>query len=52
MLSPIKNKEEHETYLARAFELMQQEVKPNSKESNELEVISIMIEYYEKQIKF
>lgn len=48
MLKPIKSKKEHIKYLARAFELMQQELKPNSKESDEIEVISILIEAYEK----
>jgi HTH-type transcriptional regulator/antitoxin HigA len=49
MLKPIKNMEEHDNYLARAFELMQQDLSPNSKESDELEVISIIIEAYEKE---
>ena len=49
MLKPIKNKDEHEAYLARAYDLMQLELKPNSKESDELEVISILIEAYEKE---
>jgi len=48
MLRPIKNKRDHKEYLARAYELMQKEIKPNSKESDELEVISILIESYEK----
>ncbi len=49
MLKPIKNKEEHSKYLARAYDLMQIELSPNSKESDELEVISILIEAYEKE---
>ncbi len=48
MLKPIKNNKEHDKYLARAYELMQKDLKPNSKESDELEVISILIEVYEK----
>ena len=48
MISPIKSKKEHDKYLARAYELMQLELKSNSKESDELEVISILIEAYEK----
>ncbi len=38
----------HETYLARAYELMQMDLKPNTQESDELEVLSILIEAYEK----
>jgi HTH-type transcriptional regulator/antitoxin HigA len=48
MLRPIKNKKDYSTYLSRAYELMQMDLKPNSKESDELEVISILIEAYEK----
>ncbi len=49
MLKPIKSKREHENYLSRAYTLMQEDLKPNSKESDELEVISILIEAYEKE---
>jgi HTH-type transcriptional regulator/antitoxin HigA len=49
MLKPIKTNKEHEDYLARAYELMQMDLEPNSKESDELEVISILIEAYEKE---
>lgn len=49
MLRPIKSKEEHSIYLSRAYELKQLDLKPNSKESDELEVISILIEAYEKE---
>ncbi|MBK8627343.1 MAG: helix-turn-helix domain-containing protein [Saprospiraceae bacterium] len=49
MLKPIKSKEEHSTYLARAYDLMQLELTPNSKEADELEVISILIEAFEKE---
>ena len=48
MLKPIKTSKEHDKYLARAYKLMQIELKPNSKESDELEVLSILIEAYEK----
>lgn len=48
MLKPIKSNKEHAKYLARAYELMQKELKPNSKDSDELEVLSILIEAYEK----
>ena len=49
MLKPIKNKKEHRKYLSRAYDLMKLELRPNSKESDELEVISILIEAYEKE---
>ena len=49
MLRPIKNNSQHEEYLARAYELMQLDLIPNSKESDELEVVSILIEAYEKE---
>jgi len=49
MLRPIKSKEEHSIYLSRAYKLMQLDLSPNSKESDELEVISILIEAYEKE---
>jgi HTH-type transcriptional regulator/antitoxin HigA len=48
MLKPIKNNKEHENALARVYRLMQLKLKPNSKESDELEVLSILIETYEK----
>ena len=48
MLKPIKTNKQHDLYLERAYELMQLDLKPNSKESDELEVLSILIESYEK----
>jgi len=47
MLKPIKNKKQHQSYLNRAYDLMQLELKPNSKESDELQLLSILIEEYE-----
>ena len=49
MLKPIKNKQEHSEYLSRAYELMQIDIEYNSLESDELEVLSILIETYEKE---
>ena len=49
MLKPIKNKKEHSNYLVRAYELMQMDIEPNSLESDKLEVLSILIETYEKE---
>ncbi len=48
MLKPIKTSKQHKEYLTRAYELMQKDIKPNTNESDELEVISILIEQYEK----
>lgn len=47
MLRPIRNNEQYEDALARAYELMQQDLKPYSKASDELEVLSLLIKEYE-----
>ena len=47
MLKPIKNKGQYEEALARIYELMQKNLKPESKESDELEVLSILTKEYE-----
>ena len=49
MIKPIKNKRQYETYLQRAYALMQKDLHPNSKASDELELLSILIEVYEKK---
>ncbi len=49
MIKPIRSKNDHERYLARAYELMQMNLIPDSVESDELEVLSILIEAYEKE---
>jgi HTH-type transcriptional regulator / antitoxin HigA len=49
MLRPIKSDKQHEEYLERAYELMQMDLKPDSKNSDELEVLSILIENYETE---
>ena len=49
MIKPIRTNKQHEEYLVRTYELIQTEVKPNSEESDELEVLSILIEQYEKE---
>ena len=48
MVKPIKTNSQHDKYLARAYDLMQMNLEPNSEESDELEVLSILIEAYEK----
>lgn len=47
MLKPIKNDVQYEDALARISELMQKDLKPESKESDELEVLSILVKEYE-----
>jgi HTH-type transcriptional regulator/antitoxin HigA len=47
MLKVIKNELEHEQYLVRAYTLMQMDLQANSAESDELEVLSLLIQEYE-----
>ena len=47
MLKPIKNNGQYEDALARVYELMQKDLKPESKDSDELEVLSILVKKYE-----
>jgi HTH-type transcriptional regulator / antitoxin HigA len=47
MLKVIKNELEHEQYLVRAYKLMQMDLQANSAESDELEVLSLLIQEYE-----
>src|SRR5690606_39380322 len=49
MLKTIKNDQQYEDALARAYALMQKDIKPDSRESNELEVLSILIKDYENE---
>lgn len=49
MLKPIKNEEQYEDYLERAYNLMQMDLSPDSTESDELEILSVLIEHYEKK---
>ena len=41
MLRPIKTEEQYEGYLERIYALMQKDLKEDSKESDELEILSI-----------
>jgi|SRR5579859_5443070 len=47
MLKPIKNEAQYEDALARVYELMQKDLKPESGDSDELEILSILIKEYE-----
>lgn len=47
MLKPIKNKAQYESSLERIYLLMQKDIKENSKDSDELEILSILVKEYE-----
>jgi HTH-type transcriptional regulator/antitoxin HigA len=49
MLKPIKTEEQYNTTLARVYELMQLNINENSAESDELEVLSILIKQFETE---
>ena len=49
MLNPIKNTRQYEVALAKVYTLMQKQVKANSKESDELEALSVLIKEYENE---
>ncbi len=49
MLKPIKTDQQYEDALARTYALMQKDLNPDSKESDELEIISILIKVYEHE---
>ncbi|MCE7063571.1 type II toxin-antitoxin system HigA family antitoxin [Dyadobacter sp. CY343] len=48
MATPIKNNEQHEQALRQIYRLMQKDLVPDSVESDELEVLSILVQDYEK----
>ena len=50
MLKPIKTKKDYDAALLRSYELMQKSLKPGSAEADELEVLSMLVEAYEKNI--
>jgi len=47
MLKPIKTEDQYEAALAHVYNLMQSDIEIDSKESDELEVLSILIKEYE-----
>lgn len=49
MLKPIKNNQQYEVALKKVYLLMQKDIKPDSKQSNELEILSILIKEYENE---
>ena len=49
MVKPIKNEQQYEDALASVYSLMQKNIKPDSRESDELEILSILIKEYEHE---
>ena len=49
MLKPIKNNKQYDDALARIYSLLQKDLKLNSPESDELEVLSMLVKQYELQ---
>ena len=49
MLRPIKNNKHYKDALARVYALMQKDIKTDSKESDELEILSILVKEYENE---
>ena len=50
MLKQNKSNQEYEQALERIYNLIQKNIKPNSKESDELEILSILIKEYESTV--
>jgi HTH-type transcriptional regulator / antitoxin HigA len=48
-IKPIKTKKDYDDALGRAYELMQKDLKPGSRLSDELEILSVLIEGYEEK---
>jgi HTH-type transcriptional regulator/antitoxin HigA len=48
MIKAIKTKQQYNKAVKRIYELMQEELKQNSAELNELDVLSILVEKYEE----
>jgi HTH-type transcriptional regulator / antitoxin HigA len=47
MIKPVKNNHQYEAALGRIYTLMQKELKVNSTESDELEILSVLVKEYE-----
>ena len=47
MITPIKNESQYEQSLSRIYSLMQMEIIPDSSQSDELEILSIIVKDYE-----
>ena len=49
MIKPVKTKKDYEEALQRCYDLMQTDIKANTPDVDELEVLSILVENYEKK---
>jgi len=49
LIKPIKNKKQYQNALVKIYNLMQKNLKPGSTEADELDVLSILVEAYEKE---
>src|ERR1700683_756568 len=49
MLRRVKNKKQYEEALAKIYGLMQKNIKTGSQQSDELEVLSILVKQYEME---
>ena len=49
MIKPVKTKKDYEVALQRCYNLMQKNIKPNTQDADELEILSILVENYEQK---
>lgn len=49
MIKPIKTEEQYDEALARIYVLLQGELEPDSQDSDELELLSILVKEYENE---
>lgn len=49
MIKPIKNEEQYDEALARIYILLQGDPEPDSQDSDELELLSILVKEYENE---
>ena len=49
MIKPIRSKKEYKAAIARIYGLIQSELRVNSDEYNELDLLSILVENYESK---
>ena len=49
MVKPIKNNKQYEEVLQQIYLLMQKNIKADSKQSDELEILSILVKEYENE---
>ena len=50
ILRPIRTERQYDKALSRAYKLMQENLRANSPEADELEVLAMLIERYESEI--